>query len=476
MNRLMYAIVALIILALAVLLVLGYNLSKNSGSYSSKISGINNGSYTQGANYSGYQKLYVAISDPSTLPRGTSGIYLTFSNMSVYVNSIGWISTGGYGPINLVALGNNSELIGDVIVPKGLSIQKVKLGVMSAYAQINNSRYTISVPSKYLYANQSQSNNSANYPYLNVAITPFLSPNYSNTINTSINMYYFASANVKPGNPNQAIGDMLPNHSNNFTTNASIFIGNASIIANGGGTTQIRLSITNNAPYPISIYNIEILGPENISINSSKAEEESSIYTQKILQSYIPKVNSSASYNTEGSLVISELFNSTAMANGEINATYYNYAIKNVGNLASIIVSNLTGLYEYLGPIPKDFLNSTVGRSENSSLVNIKNKIYSNVFSSIKSYDSSLRSSQSNISTIFLGINNTKVIEQNPKFAGSQNGLLIKPNTTMLIEFNKTFEIGQIDSVEISLVPDSSYTIIALGSNSTYATYALNAT
>jgi hypothetical protein len=91
----------------------------------------------------------VALTDPPSVPTGTSALFLNYSRVELITNSSPYFANES-GSVNLLSLVNVSKIIATFSLPKNVSINQIRLFVSSVEIEINGSKYSVFVPSSVL--------------------------------------------------------------------------------------------------------------------------------------------------------------------------------------------------------------------------------------------------------------------------------------------------------------------------------------
>lgn len=91
----------------------------------------------------------VALTDPPSVPTGTSALFLNYSRVELITNSSPYFANES-GSVNLLSLVNVSKIIATFSLPRNVSINQIRLFVSSVTIEINGSKYSVFVPSSVL--------------------------------------------------------------------------------------------------------------------------------------------------------------------------------------------------------------------------------------------------------------------------------------------------------------------------------------
>ncbi len=90
----------------------------------------------------------IRLTDPPQVPAGTTALNITYSGIEVHANKgAGWFNVPNTGVLDLLSLVNFSQLLGTVSLPNGSAIDLVRFNVTSGTITINNTVYSLTIPS-----------------------------------------------------------------------------------------------------------------------------------------------------------------------------------------------------------------------------------------------------------------------------------------------------------------------------------------
>jgi hypothetical protein len=98
----------------------------------------------------GNSTVAIRLTDPPTVPSGTTALVINYSSLGVQVSNVqnsGWIYSNDSGSINLLSLLNLSQTIGTVSIPANASIENVRFNVTAATITVNGTIYNVTIPS-----------------------------------------------------------------------------------------------------------------------------------------------------------------------------------------------------------------------------------------------------------------------------------------------------------------------------------------
>jgi hypothetical protein len=90
----------------------------------------------------------VALTDPPSVPAGTSAVLINYSGVAAHAEGYGWISNASArGTVDLLALQNLSVVLAQVSVPANATVNEVRLYVDNASILVNGTEYPLMLPS-----------------------------------------------------------------------------------------------------------------------------------------------------------------------------------------------------------------------------------------------------------------------------------------------------------------------------------------
>jgi hypothetical protein len=96
----------------------------------------------------------VMLTDPPTVPVGTTWLNLTYSNVTLHVvyqdGSFGWLSVGTSGVVDLFSLVNMSQTIASTTIQSGSLVNKVQFTIAGIEAKVNGTVYSVTALSSTL--------------------------------------------------------------------------------------------------------------------------------------------------------------------------------------------------------------------------------------------------------------------------------------------------------------------------------------
>jgi DNA-binding transcriptional ArsR family regulator len=228
-----------------------------------------------------YSNIPVSITDPPTVPNGTTALYINYSSVSLHLanqdNASGWVQSNSSGNLNLLSLVNLSQIVAGVKLQDNSTINMARFSVRSAQITINGTTYNVSVPNGQITAHmvgQGKVNSTAG---VIIDLSPTVAAAYvdNSTVfilipaarafvvgNNKAHLNASANATFKLGErrnlTNAEISEMR--------SSANISLSNQSLIQEPNGNVSFSVSIKNNGNASAEINHVLILGREEFSI------------------------------------------------------------------------------------------------------------------------------------------------------------------------------------------------------------------
>jgi hypothetical protein len=96
----------------------------------------------------------VMLTDPPTVPAGTTVLNLTYSDVSLHVvysnGTSAWLPVNANGTVNLFSLVNVSQTIASTIVPTDSKVDKIQFTISGVEAEVNGTLYSVTALSNTL--------------------------------------------------------------------------------------------------------------------------------------------------------------------------------------------------------------------------------------------------------------------------------------------------------------------------------------
>ncbi|MGI0141593.1 MAG: hypothetical protein ACREBF_03015 [Candidatus Micrarchaeales archaeon] len=212
----------------------------------------------------------IMLTDPPSVPAGTSSFVIAYSSVMVHTNGGGWINVSGSGSANVIALINSTQIIGSANVLLNSTVDIMRFNVTSASITINGTTYAVSAPNSQFIAQvvgASRVNQSAS---ILVDITPTVVAVY-NQNSTSFAMTPSSRALLVINGNAQVGASAVLNASVKAQIQAatpSISITSASV-STSGNVTSVSVTVKDNSNSTVTLNNLLVYGQQSTSINAN---------------------------------------------------------------------------------------------------------------------------------------------------------------------------------------------------------------
>jgi len=212
----------------------------------------------------------IALTDPPSVPTGTSALWLNYTAVELITNSSP-LFANYTGSVNLMELVNTSQIIAEFTVPKNVVVNQIRLFVSSAKIEINGTSYPVFLPSGVLKIPVRNATSGALVdlqPHIVIAYVG-QTPEYILTpVATAIPYSVSASVGQKVALPSQVVEKLRSTFSNLTVISSSLTF--------EGNTTSFSITIKNNGDEPVVVYAVKIFGEWqtqiDVAFNSSAFE------------------------------------------------------------------------------------------------------------------------------------------------------------------------------------------------------------
>ena len=218
------------------------------------------------------------MTDPPQVPVGANALLISYSSIEAHVagngTGTGWFAVNGNGTVNLMALVNQSQIIGNTSVQAGDEVNLVRFNVTSARIEINGTYYNVTVPSGAITAHvQNSAAVNGNQSVL-LDMAPVIATIY--TSNSTLFVLVPSLRAVVVSNASTASHAKI---GASFNLNASaraeleaykpnISISNASV-AVSGNSTSIKVTVKNSGNSSVAINHLFLYGNESVSVSNA---------------------------------------------------------------------------------------------------------------------------------------------------------------------------------------------------------------
>jgi hypothetical protein len=256
----------------------------------------------------------VMLTDPPTVPAGTTILDLTYSNVSLHVTypngTALWLPVNASGTVNLFSLVNMSQTIASTTIPSGSAVDKIQFTIADVDAVVNGVMYNVTALSNTLVVSVENSQVSQTLSGVLVDFNPTLVQIQATDANGTLVYYYVlvpsATATIVGDVSKEQIkvGTIVELGQNNraklvhvveeFSKNVTIV--SASLSVNGNVTT-LSVTIRNDGNFTFRVFGLAVHGEFNATRTWKKEKdgEIDEVIVERIHPDTIPfKVNGSS--------------------------------------------------------------------------------------------------------------------------------------------------------------------------------------
>jgi hypothetical protein len=222
----------------------------------------------------------VMLTDPPTVPAGTTVLNLTYTNVSIHVTFTNgaseWLPLNASGTVNLFSLENVSQTIASTTIPINSTVDRIQFTIASVEAMVNGTIYPVTALSSTLVVSIANSQVNQTLSGVLVDFNPSLVQIQATDANGNIVYYYvlvpsatatiitdLSSERVKVGtivelgqNDKEKLVRVVEEFSNNLT------IVSASLSVNGT-VTSLSVTLENDGNVTFKIFGLTLHGEFN---------------------------------------------------------------------------------------------------------------------------------------------------------------------------------------------------------------------
>jgi len=256
----------------------------------------------------------VMLTDPPTVPAGTTILDLTYSNVSLHVTypngTALWLPVNASGTVNLFSLVNMSQTIASTTIPSGSAVDKIQFTIADVDAVVNGVMYNVTALSNTLVVSVKNSQVNQTLSGVLIDFNPTLVQIQATDANGTLVYYYVlvpsATATIIGDLSKEQIkvGTIVELGENNraklvhvveeFSKNVTIV--SASLSVNGNVTT-LSVTIRNDGNFTFRVFGLTLHGEFNATRTWKKEKdgETDEEIVERIHPDTIPfKVNGSS--------------------------------------------------------------------------------------------------------------------------------------------------------------------------------------
>ena len=255
----------------------------------------------------------VMLTDPPTVPAGTTILDLTYSNVSLHVTypngTALWLPVNASGTVNLFSLVNMSQTIASTTIPSGSAVDKIQFTIADVDAVVNEVMYNVTALSNTLVVSVKNSKVNQTLSGVLIDFNPTLVQIQATDANGTLVYYYVlvpsATATIIGDLSKEQIkvGTIVELGQNNRVKlvhvveelSKNVTIASASLSVNGNATTLL-VTIKNEGNFTFRVFGLTLHGEFNATRTwkKEKGEDDEEI-VERIHPDTIPfKVNGSS--------------------------------------------------------------------------------------------------------------------------------------------------------------------------------------
>ncbi|MDE1845898.1 MAG: ArsR family transcriptional regulator [Candidatus Micrarchaeota archaeon] len=211
----------------------------------------------------------IRLTDPPHVPSGTQALQINYSSLKVHIsgagNASGWIASNSSGSINLMTLLNVSQTIGRVAIPKNASLDMIRFTISKATIEINNTVYSVTVPSANVTARLYGSSRVGNSSGILLDFSPTVATIFTNNATIFVMVPSLKAVVVPGSSATSKIGhreSLNKNESDELEAEGQkVAITSVALTKNGNSTT-FSVSVRNIGNRSVEIKHVLLYGNE----------------------------------------------------------------------------------------------------------------------------------------------------------------------------------------------------------------------
>ena len=154
----------------------------------------------------------VLLTDPPTVPAGTTLLNLTYSDVSLHVaypnGTAAWLPVNASGTVNLFSLVNMTQTIASTTIPTGSAVDKIQFTIADVDAVVNGTTYNVTTLSSTLVVSVANSEVNQTLSGVLVDFNPTLVQIQATDANGTLVYYYV----LVPSATATIVGDLTKEH------------------------------------------------------------------------------------------------------------------------------------------------------------------------------------------------------------------------------------------------------------------------
>jgi hypothetical protein len=154
----------------------------------------------------------VLLTDPPTVPAGTTLLNLTYSDVSLHIaypnGTTAWLPVNASGTVNLFSLVNMTQTIASTTIPNGSTVDKIQFTIADVDAVVNGATYNVTTLSNTLVVSAANSEVNQTLSGVLVDFNPTLVQIQATDANGTLVYYYV----LVPSATATIVGDLTKEH------------------------------------------------------------------------------------------------------------------------------------------------------------------------------------------------------------------------------------------------------------------------
>lgn len=220
----------------------------------------------------GAEYIPISITDPPSVPVGTTALYLNYSSLEVHVvggNSGGyWMPVNSSGRVDLMSLINESEVIGSAEIPSGAGIDMVRFNITSSSIVVDNATYDVRLASSSISAMVDTTNKLNSSSGVLLDFSPVVTEQYAQNSTPIFVLFPSLKAAVIPspsGLSGLGIGNFVSTHARyqmqqgfggTFAGRSTNLTVESASATGSSNSTTLDLSLFNNGNSNLTVYSV----------------------------------------------------------------------------------------------------------------------------------------------------------------------------------------------------------------------------
>lgn len=255
----------------------------------------------------------VLLTDPPTVPAGTTVLNLTYSSLSLHVVNLtdgtsSWLPVTASGTVNLFSLVNVTQTIASTTIPTNSSVNKIQFAIDKVEAKVNGTIYNVTTLSNTLVISVENSQVNQTLSGVMIDFNPTLVQIQASDENgTLVNYYVLVPSAVATivndlSQAHRKVGTIVELAQNNRVKLVSVvqkFMKNVTIVSASlsvnGNNTNMSVTLTNSGNTTFRLYGLTLNGEFNSTTTWAKNHGKNKEIDKRMHPETIPfKVNGSS--------------------------------------------------------------------------------------------------------------------------------------------------------------------------------------